>query len=150
MKRSRKTIGNECCGKANPSMTDYHLEYCPRQSRTNGVKETECDQHDNLCDASFCAGALPASRSVSESNFTWGELDGKSFSNLIDTAHSEVVHWRRNLFLVPSGRAGKAFVTELARLWESYANASALELIALRAATVCASTTEAICRIKGA
>ena len=81
--------------------------------------------------------AFPVFQPVSDpSNFTWGDLDGKTFCDLIAAAYSEVVHWRRNLFLVPSGRAGKAFVTELARLWESYANASALEIIALPAATV--------------
>ena len=57
-------------------------------------------------------------------------------SQAITAAYTEVVHWNRNLFLVPSGNAGKDFVTELARLFRSYAEASALESVALKAAMV--------------
>ena len=103
-----------------------------------GVKidaKTEYGERDT--NGMIIDNALPAFQTVSNScNFTWGELDGKSFCDLIEVAYSEVVHWRRNLFLVPSGRAGKAFVMELTRLWQSYAIASALEVIALRAANV--------------
>ena len=38
-----------------------------------------------------------------------------------------MVHWRRNLFQVPSGVAGKAFVSELARLFQAYADSSSIE-----------------------
>ena len=31
--------------------------------------------------------------------------------------YEEVIHWRRNLFQVPLGASGKAFVSELARLF---------------------------------
>ena len=82
-------------------------------------------------------GLLPAFQPASDSvNFTWGDLSGQSFCDLIDKAYGEITHWRRNSFLVPSGRVGKAFVTELGRLWKAYATASALELISLKAASV--------------
>ena len=38
--------------------------------------------------------------------------------------------------MVPSGKAGKAFVRELATLYQAYADATALECIALKACTV--------------
>ena len=46
------------------------------------------------------------------------------------------MHWRRNLFKVPSGKAGKAFVRELTRLFQAYADGSSLESVALKAAMV--------------
>ena len=46
------------------------------------------------------------------------------------------VNWRRNVFLIPSGKAGEAFVVEIARLIRSYAEASTLESIALKAVVV--------------
>ena len=70
------------------------------------------------------------------SNFKWGEVDGDVFCSNINSAYAEIVHWRRNLFLVPSGKAGKEFILELTRLWRAYASASAMEAIALRAAMV--------------
>ena len=62
-------------------------------------------------------------------NFVWGNIEGEELCE-------EVVHWRRNLFQIPLSSAGKAFVTELARLYEAYADGSSLETIALKACTV--------------
>ena len=50
--------------------------------------------------------------------------------------YSEVVHWQKNTFNVPFGKAGKGFVLELSRLLRAYADGSALESIALKASTV--------------
>jgi len=50
--------------------------------------------------------------------------------------YEDVVHWRRNSFLVPSGKSGKEFVLELARLYPAYANNSSLHSIALTAYSV--------------
>ena len=65
--------------------------------------------------------------------FTWGEYDSGHFSDTINAAYAEVVHWKLNLFKVPFG---KAFVSELARLFKAFATGSALESIALKAATL--------------
>ena len=44
------------------------------------------------------------------------------------------MHWKRNLFKVPSGKAGKAFTRELSRMFSAYAERSALESVAMKAA----------------
>ena len=69
-------------------------------------------------------------------NFTWGSCSGEVFCTKINLAYEEVVHWRRNLFQVPSGSTGKAFVSELARLFQAYADSSSLECIAMKATTI--------------
>ena len=61
------------------------------------------------------------------------------FAQQVSTTYDVVVHWRRNVFLVPYGCAGKEFVQELARLFRSYGEAGALESIAIKA--VCTSLT---------
>ena len=68
------------------------------------------------------------------SNFVWGQFEGTYFIQVVEAVYSEAVHWRQNLFKVPHGRAGKDFVSELARLCRSYAESSALEPVALKAA----------------
>lgn len=72
---------------------------------------------------------------VSQQLFTWGNLPGPEFTKLLDTVYKEVVHWRRNSFSVPLGRAGRTFVGELSRLYLAYGTA-AMEPVALMAATV--------------
>ena len=57
----------------------------------------------------------------------WNQLDGAEFVKSIHAAYNECVHWRRNAFLVPSGSVGKQFVKELTRLFDAYAQGSALE-----------------------
>ena len=79
---------------------------------------------------------LPEPTPVSSPSFSWGLLDAESFINTISQAYDEVVRWRKNLFLVPFGKAGNQFVTELARLFRAVADGSSLECIALKASTV--------------
>ena len=68
--------------------------------------------------------------------FRWVDKAGKTFINSIELCYSEIVHWRNNLFRVPTGKAGKAFVKEVARLFRAFADSSALESVAMRAAMV--------------
>lgn len=79
---------------------------------------------------------LPPFQMASATDFTWGNLSGEDFSCAVHSAYSEAVHWRRNLFLVPSGSVGKDFVKELTKLFNAYAQASALESVALEAISV--------------
>ena len=68
-------------------------------------------------------------------------VDGVSFTGAVDSAYTEVIHWRRNqcrivhwhrnVFKVPSGKTGKAFVAELSHLLCAYAEGSTLETIVL-------------------
>ena len=68
--------------------------------------------------------------------FTWGEHDSEQFIDILNSAYVEAVHWKLNLFKVPYGKAGKSFISELARLFKAFGTGSALESIALKAATL--------------
>ena len=82
------------------------------------------------------AGHLPAFKEISFPDFQWGEREGLLVSEELSQIYEEVVFWKKNLFLVPSGRAGKKFVTEMTQLIEAYANGTAMEGIALKALVV--------------
>ena len=43
----------------------------------------------------------------------WGNVSHQSFCDEINKIYNEVVHLRRNIFNLPSGRAGKQFIKEL-------------------------------------
>ena len=55
---------------------------------------------------------------------------------MVYEVYEDIVHWRRNLLTVPYGKAGKAFVTEIAHLLCAYGEARALEAIALKTAMI--------------
>ena len=65
----------------------------------------------------------------------WGEIDGEMIAD-IDSIYTQIVHWKHNLFKVPSSKYGKVFVQELACLFNAYGEASALERVALKAAMI--------------
>jgi len=59
-------------------------------------------------------------------------VDTNSFIKSLRLAYTEVAHWRRNCFKVPSGNIGNSFVSELACLY--FATGSALESVVMEAA----------------
>ena len=73
-----------------------------------------CDQaaapYMDVCDRTD-PGAftdLPPFNQMTPVSFTWGEsMSGEDFIHTVTSAYAEVVHWCHNLFLLPSGRAGK-------------------------------------------
>ena len=79
---------------------------------------------------------LPASQPASAQQFTWGSLEGEDFAHALSAAYAEVVHWRRNIFCIPSGSAGKVFVLEVSRLIRAFCEGSALETVAMKAIMV--------------
>ena len=79
---------------------------------------------------------LPPYDDAAAPNFIWGEIDGETLAHSIDCCYEEIVHWRRNLFKLPSGKSGKSFVREMSRLFRAFGDGSAMERVALKAAMV--------------
>ena len=79
---------------------------------------------------------LPSFPPVNDPVFTWGDLRGIEFTNALDATYKEVLHWRKNGFVVPFGKCGREFVSELSRLFLAFATASSQECIALKATIV--------------
>jgi hypothetical protein len=64
----------------------------------------------------------------------WGQLNTNSLSEALTAVYNETVHWKPNLFMLPSGQQGKRFMNELTRLFEAFNQQSTLESIAIKAA----------------
>ena len=50
----------------------------------------------------------------------WGQMTAIEVKRSVDKIYNEIVYWRRNVFLLPSGSAGKNFVNEMRRLIEAW------------------------------
>ena len=50
----------------------------------------------------------------------WGSISHRSFCDEINKIYDEIVHFRRNIFNLPSGRAGKNFIAELTFWWKQF------------------------------
>ena len=102
----------------------------PRQSLQN---EPLCS---DLTEKSVIVPSLLPYRQSCEPCFAWGNCEGAMFQGAIVDIYKIVVHWRRNIFRAPSGKAGKLVVRELTLLFQAYAEASTLESVAITAAMV--------------
>ena len=112
---------------ASGSSTDLNNESTVSQ-------QNEPNQSQNSSTMHPVRGHLPDFEPMSAANFKWGASDGLAFTQAIDHAYAEIVHWRRNIFLLPSGKAGRDFIRELSRLFLSYAESKLMERIAIKAA----------------
>ena len=56
-----------------------------------------------------------------DSAYMWGSLDGPTMCDKIIACYNEVIHWKRNVVRIPSGKAGKAFVSKMAKLFQAFA-----------------------------
>ncbi len=111
-----------------------------RQDGTEPLPSTITDNETLTPNAGDSNGAsaiedLPRFQTTSAPSFLWGEKDGETFSHSLHQCYSETVHWRR-IYSTYLGRAGKLFTCEMTRLFRAYADTSALESTALRAAMV--------------
>ena len=93
-------------------------------------------QNENMIATPTSMDDLPPFAPVPTPKFRWGDRNGLEFTHAIDLTYKEVVKWKRNLFKLPSGKAGKSFVCELTHLFQAYADGSTLDCMALQAAMV--------------
>ena len=66
-------------------------------------------------------------------NKTWGNISHESFCDTINGVYDEIVHFKRDIFNVPSGRTGKAFIEELTSWIKQFNSNSDLNSVALKA-----------------
>lgn len=77
--------------------------------------------------------SLPDYECMSTTAFMWGTLEGLGVAHAIDQAYTVIVHWLRNLFQLPLGKAGKNFIREQTHLLSSYAEGNSLKHIGEKA-----------------
>ena len=109
----RPTVRSE-----SPNVIHFESEngVCNRNLRSSPEKESSplCVDRDSR---SREPPNLLAFTPMAPSRFLRGDLDSETFILRLNSAYSTVVHWKRNIFAIPSGKVGTAFVNELSRLF---------------------------------
>ena len=55
-------------------------------------------------------------------NFKWNSVDGNLFTNELNHVYDTIVYWRKNLFILHTGAAGKKYICEITRLINALVN----------------------------
>ena len=69
----------------------------------------------------------------SNENFQWKNVPGSKFTHDLNYIYEHIVYWKKNLFLLTSGKAGKMFIREMTRLISAWVDDSPLKEISLKA-----------------
>ena len=66
----------------------------------------------------------------------WGKYQGAQFVKLLNAVYDKVVFWRKNIFLLPSGKSETHYTEETTRLINSWIHNSPLQDVAFKAIMV--------------
>ena len=136
------------CGKRYKSERYYHshLQKCkkgatPQQNALVPDSEVSSIQASILSEqtnSSLPRDEILPQISSSETDITptnqiWGKCSVSLIEKKITSAYEKIVHWKKNIFLLPSGKAGKDFINEMTRLVCEWNNDSPLKTISLKA-----------------
>ena len=109
---------------------------CKRNIQVQEQPKPKTRSESKVNETKQAKGELPPYLPMSAPTFKWGSRDGADFINDVDRAYEITTKWRKNVFKLPSGHAGKLFTSALARLYDAYGSRSPLESIALKAVSI--------------
>ena len=128
---SQRTSGND------------HNRYSDQSSEPPPNPDSDTTQahqrivHHNKGLSTNLTQSLPPFEIIRSPNFTWGNaVDGPTFCHKVEAAYKGVTKWRRNIFNIPTGKAGTMFVNELSRLLGEYGSKSPMEKYTISAAMI--------------
>ena len=65
-------------------------------------------------------------------NVAYNGVNGEDFKKLVDEIYDEIVTWKKNVFMIPTGKAGKSFIS-LLRFWlEEFNKDTSFKAIAMK------------------
>ena len=73
---------------------------------------------------------------ISKNLYKWGDYDGHVFEKNLNVIYDIIVYWKKNLFMLPTGRAGKDYIDEITRLSNAWIQDSAMKHITFKAIMV--------------
>ena len=77
----------------------------------NGNIQTRNINHDNLnnnevVEINNATNSCQNNQNENQEHFYWNDVSGTQFANELNNSYENIVHWKRNLFMLPSGGAG--------------------------------------------
>ena len=127
-----------CCNCDRSFHSSHGLKQHQRSSQSRNNTPTVRESTETIEDSQFFTKASksadePSTQSV---KYIWGKYKDHEFEKNLSQVYETVVFWRKNLLLLPSGKAGKKFIGEVSRLMSEWLHDSPLKDIAFKAIMV--------------
>ena len=68
-----------------------------------------------------------------KARYKWGEYNDTQVQDNINRVYEKIVYWRKNLFMLPTGKAGIQFIEEMTKLMLSWVEDTAMKDIVFTA-----------------
>ena len=82
----------------------------------NNLNNSEVDEISNA------TNSCQNNQYENQEYFYWNDVAGTQLAIESNNTYEKIVHWKRNLFMLPSGAAGKNYIEEVARLMKLWIN----------------------------
>ena len=109
------------------------------QEQTNTLDYTTSVTENNVQKSEVTEDqSLPVFQPAKEipATISWGSFKGQEITDQLHVMYNRIVSWKRNIFKIPSGALGKAFIGEITRLLDLWINKTSMESIAFLALNV--------------
>ena len=117
----------------------FHIE-CVSMSCSTLTELSQSNQKWQCCACRDTPANIPSPvtglQTTSDESLRWGKVSLTEFEEQLISCYKEIVKWKKNLFMLPSGRAGKEFLTEMKRLVDLFINITSFNHVALNALMV--------------
>ena len=131
---------NSNCPKCRVDVGEFenglYCEQCLVWSHSEclGISDGEYRKLQNSSRPWFCNSCLD---STPLTNIAWGSFFSEAeIENKLNDMYTTILQWKSNIFILPRGKAGKDFITELTRLINLFNNDSPWKNIALKMAMI--------------
>ena len=133
--------------RINENGDDHICRHCERTIRSNGglnqhlrsckqnigsEYEPAKERHERIETLANTTGSTTTS-SASQKSYTWENYPSHVFETNVSTVYEQIVYLKKNLFLLPSGKAGKQYIDETTKLMNEWLQESPLKDIAFKA-----------------
>ena len=109
---------------------NQHLRSC--KQKIGSEYEPAKERHKCIETSANTTGSTTTS-SAPQKFYTWSNYPSHVFEANVSTVYEQIVYWKKNLFLLPSGKAGKQYIDETTKLMNEWLQESPLKDIAFKA-----------------
>ena len=110
------------------------LSFCRKRNRENKINSnTAINDSNNKAAANDESDSHDSNGNGDYETYFWNDVRETVFEKDFSDAYEKIVHWKRNLFMIPSGAVGKKCIEEITRLLKLWIHDSPLKSIALKA-----------------
>ena len=110
------------------------MSFCRKRNKENNINSnTAINDSSNIAATNDKSDSHDSNGNRDYETYFWSDVRGTVFEKDLNDAYEKIVHWKRNLFMMPSGAVGKKYIEEITCLLKLLMQDSPLKSITLKA-----------------